>query len=454
MTEWLLLLLSLSLMFACGVFVAAEYAFVTVDRASVERDAQAGDRRAAGTLDALRTLSTQLSGAQLGITITNLTIGFLAEPALGTLLRGPFDALGLDAGTSRAVAYSVALIASTVVTMLIGELIPKNIALAIPQATASFTQLPQRLFTRAMAWPIRALNGLANGVVRSLGVEPQEELRSARSPEELSSLVRRSAAKGAIDDETAELVARSIAFGDRTAADVRTPRVHVHFLEGRDTAHDVIEAARETGHSRFPVIGRTPDDVLGIVHVKSAVGIEPDRRRSVRVTDIADPATTVPDSIELDPLLTLLRDQGMYMAVVVDEYGGNDGVVTLEDLVEEIVGDIADEHDRLSARSRHRRDGTWSLSGLLRPDEVEEQTEIALPESEDYETIAGLINSELGRLATRGDSVTLELDRTPDDDEDDPPALIVHLSVERMDGRRIDRVVMTVDERRTEGDES
>jgi CBS domain containing-hemolysin-like protein len=454
MTEWLLLLLSLSLMFACGVFVAAEYAFVTVDRASVERDAKAGDRRAAGTLDALRTLSTQLSGAQLGITITNLTIGFLAEPALGTLLRGPFDALGLDAGSTRAAAYTVALVASTIVTMLIGELIPKNIALAIPQTTASFTQLPQRLFTRAMAWPIRALNGLANTVVRALGVEPQEELRSARSPEELRSLVLRSAQKGAIDGETAELVARSIAFGDRTAADVRTPRVHVHFLEGRDTAHDVIEAARETGHSRFPVIGRTPDDVLGIVHVKSAVGIEPDRRRSVRVTDIADQATTVPDSIELDPLLTLLRDQGMQMAVVVDEYGGTDGVVTLEDLVEEIVGDIADEHDRLSSRSRHRRDGTWSLSGLLRPDEVEEQTGIALPESEDYETIAGLINAELGRLASRGDSVTLELDRTPEDDEDDAPPIVVHLSVERMDGRRIDRVVMTVDERPSGGDES
>jgi CBS domain containing-hemolysin-like protein len=330
--------------------------------------------------------------------------------------------------------------------MLIGELIPKNIALALPQATARLTQLPQRAFTRAMAWPIRGLNGLANAILRSFGVEPQEELRSARSPVELRSLVLRSAEKGRIDDETAELVARSIAFGDRTAADVRTPRVHVHFLEGRDTADDVIEAARQTGHSRFPVIGRTPDDVLGIVHVKQAVSVDPVRRRSVRLTEIADPATTVPDSIELDPLLTLLRDQGMQMAVVVDEYGGTDGVVTLEDLVEEIVGDIADEHDRLATRSRHRRDGTWSLSGLLRPDEVEEQTEVALPESEDYETIAGLVNAELGRLAQRGDTVTLQIDRTPDEGEDDAPPLVVHLAVERMDGRRIDRVVMTVED--------
>jgi CBS domain containing-hemolysin-like protein len=444
MTEWLLLLLSVFLMFACGVFVAAEFSFVTVDRATVERDAEAGDLGAAGTLKALRSLSTQLSGAQLGITITNLVIGFLAEPALGTLLRDPFEALGLSEGAARASAYALALVVSTVVTMLVGELIPKNIALALPRATASVTQWPQRWFTTAMAWPIRALNGMANAILRSFGVEPQEELRSARSPIELRSLVLRSAQKGAIDDETAELVARSIAFGDRTAADVRTPRVHVHFLEERATAQDVIDAARQTGHSRFPVIGRTPDDVVGIVHIKQAVSVEPDRRRSVRLAEIADPATTVPDSIELDPLLSLLRDQGMQMAVVVDEYGGTDGVVTLEDLVEEIVGDIADEHDRLSARSRHRRDGTWALSGLLRPDEVDEQTGIKLPESEDYETIAGLVNAVLGRLATRGDTITLQIDNTGNEGDDAPP-LVVHLAVEHMDGRRVDRVVMTVD---------
>jgi CBS domain containing-hemolysin-like protein len=228
--------------------------------------------------------------------------------------------------------------------------------------------------------------------------------------------------------------------------------VRVHFLEGRDTAFDVIEAARQTGHSRFPVIGKSPDDVLGIVHVKQAVGVEPDRRRSVRLTDILDPPTIVPDSIELDPLLSVLREQGMQMAIVVDEYGGTDGVVTLEDLVEEIVGDIADEHDRLSSRSRHRRDGTWSLSGLLRPDEVEEQTGIALPEGEDYETIAGLILERLGRLGQRGDVVSLRLDRTPDDDEDDPEPLLVTLTIERMEGRRIDRVSLTVDDEAMPGE--
>lgn len=445
MTELLLLGLSFLLMLACGIFVAAEFSFVTVDRATVERDAEAGDVGAVGTLKALRTLSTQLSSAQLGITITNLAIGFLAEPAIGRLLRGPLEDVGVTGGAQSAVAYGVAIFLSTVVTMLVGELIPKNLALALPQRTAAVTQLPQRAFTFVMAWPIRFLNGTANRTLLRLGVEPQEELRSARSPLELRSLVLRSAQEGSIDDETADLVARSIAFGDRTAADVRTPRVRVHFLDDRDTALDVIEAARETGHSRFPVTGKSPDDIVGVVHVKQAVGVEPSRRRSVRLSELAEPVSTVPDSLELDPLLSFLREQGMQMAIVVDEFGGTDGVVTLEDLVEEIVGEVLDEHDRWSARSRHRKDGTWSLSGLLRPDEVLEQTGVALPESEDYETIAGLMHAELGRLGVRGDVVRLVLDPTPDDESDDPQPLHVSLTVEHMEGRRIDRVSLTVE---------
>ncbi|MCD9155252.1 hemolysin family protein [Aeromicrobium duanguangcaii] len=446
MTEWLLLFTSFLLMLACGVFVAAEFSFVTVDRATIEREAAAGDRGAQGTAKALHSLSTQLSGAQLGITITNLAIGFLAEPAIGRLLHDPLTSFGLSGGGLNAASYAIALILSTFVTMLVGELIPKNLALSLPQQTAAYTQLMQRAFTKAMAWPIRGLNNMANRTLLWLGVEPQEELRSARSPLELRSLVLRSASEGAIDDETADLVARSIAFGDRTAADVRTPRVRVHFLEERDTAMDLIEAARQTGHSKFPVIGRSPDDVVGVVHVKQAVAVDPDRRRSVRLSEIAERAATVPDTLELDPLLVQLREQNNQMAIVMDEYGGTDGIVTLEDLVEEIVGDIADEHDRVSDSSRHRRDGTWSLSGLLRPDEVFEQTGVALPEGEDYETIAGLMLERLGRLAVRDDVVVLQVDSTPENDEDDAVPLTVRLRVERLDGRRIDRIALTIDD--------
>ncbi|KHL18039.1 CBS domain containing-hemolysin-like protein [Mumia flava] len=441
MTVWLLLALSLLLMVACGVFVAAEFSFVTVDRPSVERAAADGDRRAAGVLAGLRTLSTQLSGAQLGITITNLAIGFLAEPAIGELLRGPLEALGITGASLSATAYLVALLLSTFVTMLVGELIPKNLALAVPMGTAKTVQAAQRGFTAVMAWPIRGLNGSANALLRAVGIEPQEELRSARSPYELRSLVLRSADEGSLEHPTADLVARSIAFGDRTAADVRTPRVRVRFLDGSDTADDLLGAVRDTGHSRFPVVGRDLDDLLGVVHVTQAVAVAPDRRRSVRLRDLAVPAVTVPDSVELDPLLTVLRDADMQIAVVLDEYGGTDGVVTLEDLVEEIVGDIADEHDRAFARLRSRPDGIWVLSGMLRPDEVQDLTGVPLPEGDDYETVAGLLVQRLGRLPEVGAVVELAVPVATDDQTTD---VGVRLRVDRMDGRRVDRVVLEI----------
>ena len=193
--------------------------------------------------------------------------------------------------------------------------------------------------------------------------------------------------------------------------------------------------------------------MLGIVHVKQAV--DSSRSGGARSASPTSPTppTTVPDSIELDPLLTLLRDQGMQIAVVVDEYGGTDGVVTLEDLVEEIVGDIADEHDRLSA-DRHRRDGTWSLSGLLRPDEVDEQTGIALPGERRLRDHRRAGQRRLGRLAAARRHGHARARPHTRADEDDPPALVVHLAVEHMDGRRIDRVVMTVDAAPAGGDES
>ncbi|MBA2551593.1 MAG: HlyC/CorC family transporter [Nocardioidaceae bacterium] len=443
MTEWLLLLLAFLLVLACGVCVAAEFSFVTVDRSVVDRAVEQGQAGAAGVQKALSTLSTQLSGAQLGITLTNLAIGFLAEPALAALLRGPLTDLGLPDGAVRPTALALALFLSTMVTMMLGELVPKNLAIAAPMATARATQAPQRAFTKSMALLIRNLNGTANRVLHRLGVEPQEELRSTRSPEELASLVRRSAQEGVLHGTTASLVARSIAFGERTAADVKTPRVRVRYVEEREPVLAVIEAARETGHSRFPVIGRGLDDVVGVVHVKQAVAIDFDRRRSTRVGTVCSPATIVPASIELDPLLVQLREQRMQMAVVVDEYGGNDGVVTLEDLVEELVGDIADEFDRDPSSSRQRSDGGWSLSGLLRPDEIAENTGLALVEHDDYETVAGLVVQQLGRLARTGDEIVVDATKPGEHDGATASGQVrVSIAVERTEGRRVDRVLL------------
>ncbi|RNM14405.1 hemolysin family protein [Nocardioides pocheonensis] len=441
--EWLLLGISIVLMVVCGVFGAAEYSFVAVDRAAVERAAASGDRAAIGVRKALRSLSTQLSGAQVGVTITNLVIGFLAEPAIAELLRGPLDAAGLPRGAVTGVAVGLALVLATVATMLIGELIPKKVGIAVPLEAAKATQGVMRLFTTVVKPAIRVLNGSANAIVRAVGVEPQEELRSARSSDELASLASRSASEGTLDEETAALVQRSVAFGPRTAGEIMTPRMRMAVVDANDPVSEVIELSSTTGFSKFPVTKGSTDNIVGSVHVKQAVAVPRADRSSTQVREVMVPATVVPESLRLDPLLSLLRGEGFQMAIVSDEYGGTAGVVTLEDVVEEIVGDIADEHDRSAARLRRRPDGSWIVSGLLRPDEVLDATGLALPEHEDYDTVAGLLVQHLGRIPRAGDAVDVPLPPViPDDDDEEPVLEHAHLRVVRMDGLRVDRIAI------------
>jgi CBS domain containing-hemolysin-like protein len=435
MIELLLLAISALLILACGAFVAAEFSFVTIDRASAERAAEAGDARARGVVAGLRTLSTQLSGAQLGITVTNLLIGFLSEPAIAALIDGPLETLGVPAGGVRGLALTIALLLSTALTMVFGELVPKNLAISKPLDTARWVQGFMRAFTRVNHVLIRWFNGTANAILRRLGIEPQEELASARSAEELTSLVRRSAEQGTLELETATLLQRSLAFGERHADDVMTPRVKMRTLAADEPVIEVIKAARETGFSRFPVVGETPDEVVGIVHVKHAVAVPHEHRGEAPVSAVMVDPVLVPSSIELDPLLAILREGGLQIAVVVDEFGGVDGIVTLEDVVEEIVGEVVDEHDRRDLSARRRPDGSWILSGLLRPDEAARATGVLLPEDEEYETIGGLIADALERMPHVGDVVELD---TRDLDGRRQHA---RLTVARMDGLRVDRIV-------------
>jgi CBS domain containing-hemolysin-like protein len=275
--------------------------------------------------------------------------------------------------------------------------------------------------------------------VRRLGVEPQEELRSARSPAELASLIQRSADEGTLDADAAELIERSVEFGTRTASEIMTPRVRTHSLEENDRAEAIIELARRTGHSRFPVLDEH-DAVVGTVHVKNAVGLPLHERGTTKVKHLMAKPVVVPDSLRLDPLMALLRSEGFQMAIVLDEYGGQAGIVTLEDVIEEIVGDISDEHDSIRAQARLRRDGSWSLSGLLRPDEVEDLTGIELPASDDYDTVGGLVMSVLGRVPQRGDVAEVAVpDRS---DPDEVGERLAFLTVEHMDGLRVDRLAL------------
>lgn len=443
MTEWLLIGLVVLLITANGLFVAAEFSLVTANRAEVERRAAQGDRRASGLLSGLRSLSTQLSGAQLGITITSLVVGFIAEPSIAAVLRGPIGLAGLSDGATSAAAFTVAFMLATGSQMVFGELVPKNWAIAEPMRVGRSVAGFQRGFTTLTKPLIRVLNGMANSLVRAMGIEPAEELASARSPAELASLTARSAQRGTLEAGTADLVARSIEFGDRHASDVMTPRPRVRFVEADQPVSALLALASSTGHSRFPVTRGTVDDVIGLVHFKHALGIPLAEREHRPVEEIVHELPAVPATMELDPLLRVLRQSGAQMALVVDEYGGSDGVVTLEDLVEEIVGEIQDEQDRPIGRARALGDGAWSISGLLRPDEVEDITGLRLPEAEESDTVGGLLIERLGRLPDPGDDVTIEARESEHPDADGVPAVVgVTLVVTRMDGRRVDRILL------------
>lgn len=425
LTEWLLVGVGVLLTLGTGVFVAAEFSLVTLDRGAVERARDAGDRSAPGILAALRTLSTQLSGAQVGITLTTLLVGFLVEPSVSRLLQPPLGAAGVPDAAVPPVSVGVGMFLATTASMLVGELIPKNLALSVPMATARWAVPLQRAFTFATLPLIRLLNGSANRVLHALGIEPREELSSSRSPEELAALVRRSAQAGTLDEGTAVLLARSLDFSQHTAADVMTHRVRMVSVRRDDTAADVVRLARQTGHSRFPVLGEGLDDVLGVVHVKRAISVPHERRADVPAAALMSEALRVPETVRLDPLLVQLRQQGLQMAVVSDEYGGTAGVVTLEDLIEELVGEVADEHDRARTGARRVRDGSWMVPGLMRPDEVRDVVGVDIPDGPAYETLGGFVMARLGRIPAVGDEVVVAGGT---------------LRVERLDGRRVERL--------------
>ncbi|GAB1643785.1 hemolysin family protein [Krasilnikovia sp. MM14-A1259] len=395
-------------------FVAAEFGLVTVDRVEIGQRADAGDRHARTVRRALQELSFQLSGAQLGITITALLTGYLAEPALSKLFVPLIEPLAGNA--TAGVSHVLALVVATLLSMLFGELVPKNVALARPMGVALATAGPLRRFSRLLTWVIAALNGSANWLVRRMGIEPQEELASARSPEELGLLAAISARAGALPTETATLLRRTIRFGEKRAAKAMTPRVDVVALKTDASVADLIELARETGHTRFPVYENTLDIVMGVAGVPDALGVPPEDRATTPVSTVAREPVYVPESLDLDKVLAALRAADSDLAIVVDEYGGTDGVVTVEDLIEELVGNIADEYDtdedgltetgsaELTAPGGER---TLLVDGLLREDEVAEQTGFALPEGP-YETLAGFLLARLGHIPVVGESLVYE----------------------------------------------
>jgi CBS domain containing-hemolysin-like protein len=431
-----------------AIFVAAEFSLTALERSTVDANARDGDRRDRMVRRAHRTLSFQLSGAQVGISITTLATGYLAEPVLARLLHPGLSLIGLPDRYVSGIALFFAVLIATSLSMVFGELVPKNLAVARPVPTARWSAGPQLLFSALFTPLIRLTNGTANTILRRLGIEPAEELRSARSPQELVSLVRSSARSGALDPVTATLVDRSLRFGDRTAEEFMTPRSKIEALEVDATVADLVSAAIDSGYSRFPVIEGDLDETVGIVHVKQVFEIPREQRATTRLAVLSVPVATVPSTLDGDALMSEIRANGLQTALVVDEYGGTAGMVTMEDLIEEIVGDVRDEHDVEPPDVMPAGRG-WQVSGLLRIDEVANATEFRAPEG-DYETIGGLVLERLGHIPEEGESVELTA-FDPDVPLEDPIRWLA--TVIRMDGRRIDLLELTeVGRRGDEGD--
>ncbi|BAC74792.1 hypothetical protein AQJ43_19355 [Streptomyces avermitilis] len=408
MTEVLLLLVAILLSVACGAFVAAEFSLTTVERSELERAAERGERGAAGALKAVRNLTFQLSGAQLGITVTNLVVGMLSESSIAKLIAGPLESVGVSPSVSNSVALVIGTALSTVFLMVVGELVPKNWAISSPLAVAKRVGTPQRLFSSAFRPFITHLNNTANHVVRRFGLEPAEELASARGPQELVALARHSAKAGALEADTAELFVRTLNLADLTAENVMTPRVQVVALDVQATCEDVANATRATGLSRFPVYRGNLDSVVGIAHIKDVVAVPAEERTRRPVSRVMREPLFVPESLTVDRLLDRLGGKRT-MAIVIDEYGGTAGVATLEDIVEEVVGEVRDEHDPHEtpdlAPAGTDDDGRalYSADGATRIDQLA-RVGLRAPDGP-YETLAGLIAAELGRIPAEGDTV-------------------------------------------------
>jgi CBS domain containing-hemolysin-like protein len=421
-----------------AVFVAAEFSLTALERSTVDANARTGGRRDKLVQRAHRTLSFQLSGAQVGISVTTLITGYLAQPLVARLLEPGFATLSVRPDVAAGLALALALLIATSVSMVLGELVPQYLAVAKPLPTARAVAGPQVLFSLLVTPLIHLTNGTANWILRRLGIEPAEELRSARSPQELGSLVRNSARRGSLDPVTATLVDRSLQFGSRTAEELMTPRTEIVALQVDDTVTDLVDAAIKTGYSRFPIVEGDLDETFGIIHVKQVFEVPPQDRAATRLSTLAQPVAKVPSTLDGDDVMAQLRANGLQTALVVDEYGGTAGMVTVEDVIEEIVGDIRDEHDEPTA-DVVQAGGGWHVSGLLRIDEVAEATGFRAPEGE-YETVGGLVLQELGHIPEEGESVELSA-FDADGPLEDPPRWLA--TVVRMDGRRIDQLELT-----------
>ena len=424
------LLVAVALLLANAFFVAAEFALLAARRSRIEQLAGEGSSRARSALRGIRELSLMLAGAQLGITMASLGLGAIAEPALAEGFEHLLDGVALPSGVIHGIAFTVSLSIVVFLHMVVGEMAPKSLAISSPERAALWLAPPFRAFTWTVRPFLRLLNATANGVVRLCGVEPQEELAAAHAPADLMMLVRESAEHGTLPSDQHGLLERALDLSGLDAESAMVPRRDIVAVE-RGTGIDAIEQiAAETGRSRLPVYEDELDRIIGVLHVKDVLRVPAEQRERVTAASLARPAFVTVESRAIEDLMLDMRGARSHIAVVVDEYGSVSGLVALEDLIEELIGDFEDETDEVRIAQHVAAigsDGEIVVPATLRLDEVEDLTGIGLPDG-DYETIAGFVIARLGRVPDEGDEVS-----TP----------TCRLQVRRMDGPRVVELLLT-----------
>lgn len=432
--------LILVLTVATGYFVSQEFAYVAVDRSRLKTLAEGGDAAAGRALKVTARLSFVLSGAQVGITITALLAGYFAEPYLGEGLEHLLGAAGVPRSVSLSVSVILALLLATIIQMVLGELAPKNLAIARAEAIALRLSRSTLMYLTLAGPLIHLFDSASNRILRRVGIEPVEELPQGATPQELDRIIETSYEQGLLDQDTMRLLDRGLDFRGRTAGEAMVPRVDVVTMHRDEPLTRVVEL-QDTGHSRFPVIGESVDEVVGVVAIGDVVELEPADRATIAAGSLASPPVAVPTTLPLPAVLERLRVARRQLAIVVDEYGGFAGIVSLEDIAEELVGEIRDEDDLPETRLVQGGDGSWVVPARWRIDEVAEVTGVQLPESDDYETVSGLVMARLGRIPAIGDSLVVDLPQRIDHDGKPIPAEYVRLTVQTIE-RRVPGIVV------------
>ena len=396
---------------ATGYFVAQEFAYMAVDRSRLRSRAEAGDMAATRALGVTRRTSFMLSGAQLGITVTGLLVGYVAEPLIGQSLGTLLGGVGIPTAVSVGIGALLALAFSTLVQMLFGELFPKNLAIARAEPVALWLARSTTLYLKLMGWLIWIFDQASNVVLRALRIEPVHDVEHAASARDLEHIVADSRDSGDLPAELSVMIDRILDFPSRDVEHAMIPRTRVDTVSASDTIAQV-RAQMSQGHSRYPIVTEDPEAISGVVHLADLLRTE--HADDAPVTAISRPALVIPTLMALPDALSQLTATDNKLACVVDEYGGFAGILTMEDLAEEIVGEITDEHDPATQPPPEPDDGIWVMAGSVHVDEVERALGVDLPRG-DYETIAGLTIAQHGGLPDPGTTVTVPLPPDPAD---------------------------------------